>query len=127
MISAVGKHSTKLSLMLNSYTDRPISTNHPLEALIGSFFAGVLAHIEGSGWLIQAPFFKSSRLLQIRRKSFTRWWCEKLDKTHSCIFLLTKPRDEPLESTVHIQEEEHFICFSCMEAPHTLNFLCPKF
>ena len=62
MISTAGKHSTKLSLMSNICTSHLTYTDHPLEALIGSSFAEVLARIEGSGWLIQAPFFRSLEL-----------------------------------------------------------------
>ena len=125
MISTTDRYGMKLSLISNSHTDHPSSTDRPLEVLIGSSFVGVLAHVEGSRWLIQALFFESPELFQIKRWSFKRrWWCGRLNKTHSYIFLLTKSRIETLDPTPHAREEEHFFCFSCMEAQPTLNFSC---
>ena len=134
MIFATGRHGTKLSLILSSHIGRPTSTDHPLEALIGSSFVGVLARVEGSGWLIQTLFFGSLRLLQIRRWNFIRrWWCGWLNKIHSYIFLLIKSRVEILDPTPHTWEEEYFLCFSCRKPnplltfhTPTLRFLMPK-
>ena len=50
----------KLLLMSSNRTGRPTSTDHPLEALIGSSFVRVLARIEGSRWLIQLLFLDLS-------------------------------------------------------------------
>ena len=56
MISTTGRYGMKLLLMSSSCTGYPTSIDHPLEALIGSSFMGMLFHIEGSRWLIQPLF-----------------------------------------------------------------------
>ena len=49
----------------------------------------------------------------------------KITQDSLLYFFLTKPKDEILEPTTHVREEEHFLYFSCTEAQPTLNFLYP--
>ena len=126
MIFTTGRYGMKLALMPSSCIGCLTSIYHPLEALIGSSFVGVLARVKGSRWLIQAPFFGSPKLLWIKRQSFTkRWWCGRLNKTYFYIFILTKFRVETLDPTPHAREEEYFLYFSRTEVQPTLNFSHP--